>query len=823
MGPRSVGSAKCQQNFNNCIAIAVRMLQLLAVLSWPLKSDCSFAAACILIPIPPPIVRAFYRANLNGRYVFDYCKEAAIMATTRKKRFGLLAASLAVAAGTGYGGYTQRHLILGDAEAEVAAADADAAVEGEAAAPQPITVSAEGDQFTSPSRFSNPLREERVVRGNDGGSERPAGGSSFQPPPNRFGGSAVAQVEVTDDTAGSTAQLTPAPTFSDDASAPGGFDNTSPANEAPPEASGNRFTPPENTLAPAPVAETDGPPASRFSGSVYGDGSAPVSPPPGPAPAQPFGPESLPAQPLTPPSSFGTSPDPIAPPQELPASNRFADEGTTPPLGSNAVGTGAIGAGFQNDPVTGTQIEGAGRPGDKTLEGAQTPAIVIEKFAPPEVQIGKPAKFDIKVKNVGQATAENVVVTDQVPQGTRLIDSSPQAAAGNGDNVIWQLGTLRANEEKTVSMQLMPVGEGEIGSVATVTFSAQASARTKATRPQLLVETTGPRQVLIGQPVKLTIRLSNPGTGAATRVVLEEDVPEGLSHPGGQALEFEAGTLKPGETRELELTLSATGAGVVQNVIRARADANLSVESRVAIEVIAPDLAIAVDGPSKRYLERQATHELIISNPGTAPAKNVEMVAHLPKGLKYVSANNQGQYDATSHAVFWSLEQLSPRDKGTVALTTVPMEAGQQKIRVESKADMNLATAQEHVVEVEGLAALFFEVADAADPIEVGGETIYEVRVINQGTKTSTNVRLAAAMPPSLKPLEAGGATSGVISDQQVVFEPLPRLAPKADALYRIRVQGLAKGNAQVRVLLSSDEIPGGVTKEESTRVYADE
>ena len=49
------------------------------------------------------------------------------------------------------------------------------------------------------------------------------------------------------------------------------------------------------------------------------------------------------------------------------------------------------------------------------------------------------------------------------------------------------------------------------------------------------------------------------------------------------------------------------------------------------------------------------------------------------------------------------------------------------------------------------------------------------------------------------------------------------RLAPKADALYRIRVQGLVKGNQQIRVQLSSDEIPAGVTKEESTRVYADE
>jgi uncharacterized repeat protein (TIGR01451 family) len=136
---------------------------------------------------------------------------------------------------------------------------------------------------------------------------------------------------------------------------------------------------------------------------------------------------------------------------------------------------------------------------------------------------------------------------------------------------------------------------------------------------------------------------------------------------------------------------------------------------------------------------------------------------------------------------------------------------------------MNLAAAQEHVVEVEGLAALFFEVADAADPIEVGGETIYEIRVINQGSKTSTNVRIAAELPAGMKPLEAGGATAGVVQGQQIAFEALPRLAPKADALFRIRVQGLQEGDQRVRVLLSSDEITTAVPKEESTRVYADE
>ena len=67
----------------------------------------------------------------------------------------------------------------------------------------------------------------------------------------------------------------------------------------------------------------------------------------------------------------------------------------------------------------------------------------------------------------------------------------------------------------------MPTAEGEIGSVATVHFGADASARTIATRPQLVVETAVPKhKVLIGDQVTLSITISNPGTGVATGVVL---------------------------------------------------------------------------------------------------------------------------------------------------------------------------------------------------------------------------------------------------------------------------------------------------------------
>ena len=84
---------------------------------------------------------------------------------------------------------------------------------------------------------------------------------------------------------------------------------------------------------------------------------------------------------------------------------------------------------------TATSSEGAGRPGGKHLEGQQVPHLTVEKIAPPEIQVGKPAVFVLKIRNTGQVAAAHVEVHDQVPKGTQLMSTTParrRAQPGRG-------------------------------------------------------------------------------------------------------------------------------------------------------------------------------------------------------------------------------------------------------------------------------------------------------------------------------------------------------------------------------------------------------
>ena len=93
-----------------------------------------------------------------------------------------------------------------------------------------------------------------------------------------------------------------------------------------------------------------------------------------------------------------------------------------------------------------------------------------------------------------------------------------------------------------------------------------------------------------------------------------------------------------------------------------------------------------MSGPKRRFLERQATYQVAISNTGTVAAQRVELVAYLPAGLKFVSANNSGQYDEARRAVRWLLEELPTNEKGVVELVTLPIEPGQQSIKLRGTA-----------------------------------------------------------------------------------------------------------------------------------------
>ena len=128
----------------------------------------------------------------------------------------------------------------------------------------------------------------------------------------------------------------------------------------------------------------------------------------------------------------------------------------------------------------------------------------------------------------------------------------------------------------------------------------------------------------------------------------------------------------------------------------------------------------------------------------------------------------------------------------------------------------------EQVLNVKGIAALVVEVVDVDDPVEVGTETFYEILVTNQGTDFAYNVEVFADIPEGIKLLDHKGPTSSLLEGNQLRFSGIPKLAPKADAIFRVMVRGDKAGDFRLKVQATSRTILDPVVEIERTKVYQD-
>ena len=241
--------------------------------------------------------------------------------------------------------------------------------------------------------------------------------------------------------------------------------------------------------------------------------------------------------------------------------------------------------------------------------------------------------------------------------------------------------------------------------------------------------------------------------------------------------------------------------------------------------MVAPQLDVAVTGPSLQHLERHAILNFKVTNPGTATANHVTLTEQVPLGFKVVSASGSGRHDFVSRTVVWFLGDLAPGQSKEVAVELVAINPGDYHHKAVVTGARGLRAEGELSTRVEGLSALLMELVDTDDPVEVGKDTSYEIRVTNTGTKTETNLQLTCTIPDKMELRSAKGAFGCAFKQEgrDLVFASLPKLPPRADAIYRVSVKCLAVGDLRFQARVRADGLALPVLREESTRVYGDE
>ncbi len=209
---------------------------------------------------------------------------------------------------------------------------------------------------------------------------------------------------------------------------------------------------------------------------------------------------------------------------------------------------------------------------------------------------------------------------------------------------------------------------------------------------------------------------------------------------------------------------------------------------------------------------------LTIQNTGDATEANTEVSLPLPPNVVVTHITEGGAF--ANGTLTWQISNLAPNSARQVCATLGMRELGSLPFNAIAKGSSGQQVSSACATKIVGVPAILIEVVDLEDPIEVGNEVTYEIKVTNQGSATGTNIRIEAT-PADSQEFVSGSGASEVRSDgKRILMENLAVLAAKAEVSWKVVVKATRAADARFKVELSSDQFQIPIIEYESTEQY---
>lgn len=209
---------------------------------------------------------------------------------------------------------------------------------------------------------------------------------------------------------------------------------------------------------------------------------------------------------------------------------------------------------------------------------------------------------------------------------------------------------------------------------------------------------------------------------------------------------------------------------------------------------------------------------LTVKNTGNVPEAKATVALTVPDGAKVVRTTEDGV--ATDTGVTWNISDLPRAATKQVCAYLAVRQPGVLSFQATAHGSAAQPVQTACSTKVAGVPAILLEVIDAEDPIEVGKEVTYEIRVTNQGSAPGTGIQIVCQLPTSEEFVSGGGVTPVQAQSGVITTERLSELAPKAAASWHVVVKAVQADDARFRVKLTSDQFQQSIDEEESTQLY---
>lgn len=303
----------------------------------------------------------------------------------------------------------------------------------------------------------------------------------------------------------------------------------------------------------------------------------------------------------------------------------------------------------------------------------------IQVLGPETLALNAAGVFRIVVTNQGELPTRDVVVSDVPPPSLKYVSSNP-AGQWFGDHLEWRIGDLPPRSQRVLDATYQAIRPGDIRFCARARAADGLAAencldRARIFAPALLLSMTGPQTVMVGGEVQFRIELTNQSAVPLANVRLVDRFDEGLAHAQGERspLQWNIGTLAPGETKRVALTFLARLPGRLCHVVDAVADGGYSASAQGCVIATAPapgvgppggagplgagPLRVQLAGATRQQAGQSVDYTITVYNASAAALSNVRIIYQHGPSLKPDEAS--GGFQASRGQLIWDLPQLA--------------------------------------------------------------------------------------------------------------------------------------------------------------------
>ena len=283
-----------------------------------------------------------------------------------------------------------------------------------------------------------------------------------------------------------------------------------------------------------------------------------------------------------------------------------------------------------------------------------TPIKKVENTVP---NFGEEVTYFISVFNSAIVDAKQVVVVDYLDKGLKYVSSSHNGVYDEVAHTVTWVVDIGAGSSLDLTVTAVADEYGVLTNDVTV---GDKRASVDVTVPEIIpgksVDVENPN---FNDEITYTVTVTNNGVVDAKQVVVRDVLGEGLKFvkaTGEYTFDEDSRTvtwivdLAKGESQTFYVTAVAEAYGVLSN--------NVFVGDKIASAVVTvpeiiPAKSVDVENPN---FGDTVTYTVTVTNNGVVDAKQVVVVDHLDKGLKYVSSSHNGVYDEAAHTVTWVVD-----------------------------------------------------------------------------------------------------------------------------------------------------------------------